>query len=185
MKNKRAAAAVGAALSLGLSLLLNADRLAKFFGIVNLPQDIKGALMTMSQVPTILAWGVFATGVACLAYLFSEQLLWTGARIRKNCMEPAYLMIFFLVGAVLCTVGAGVTFFYQQHRSAVRPESAGAPVQNAAIPQTQFSPAVATAPIQTPIRLRYEPEEIGRMLKMTGSLRDIVDTKCAAAYSEA
>jgi hypothetical protein len=41
MENKRAAATAGAALSLGLTLLLNADRLAKFFGIVNLPQDIK------------------------------------------------------------------------------------------------------------------------------------------------
>jgi hypothetical protein len=183
MENKRAAAAVGAVLSLGLSALLNADRLAKFFGIVNLPQDIKGALLAMSQVPTVLAFGVFATGVVCLVYLFSDQLLWIGSRIRKNRMELTHLMTFFLAGAILCTVGAGITFFYQQYQSTVRSELAGAPAQTAAILQNQRSPAVTAAPIQAPIQLRYEPEEISRMLKMIGKLRDIVDNKCSPTSS--
>jgi hypothetical protein len=95
--------------------------------------------MAMSQVPIILAWGVFATGLACLAYLFSEQLLWIGARIRKNRMEPTYLMMFFLAGAAVCTVGAGVTFFYQQYR---------VPTQTSPILQNQLSPPVAAAPIE-------------------------------------
>jgi len=63
-----------AAASLAFALVTNADRIAKFFGIVNIPKDARELMVSLSQVPTILSWAIFVMGLAALAYLYSEQL---------------------------------------------------------------------------------------------------------------
>jgi hypothetical protein len=100
MAEKKPVAIGGAALSIGFTLLVNADRLAKFFGIVNIPRDAGETLVAFASVPTPLAWGVFLIGVGCLWYIFAERVVLAWGYLRRQRVEPSHVIAFGLFIAI-------------------------------------------------------------------------------------
>jgi hypothetical protein len=72
-RNKRQFARLGSFLSLGFVLLTNLDRIAKFFGIINIPKDVREAMVAFAQVPTLLSWIILAVGLGCIWFLYADH----------------------------------------------------------------------------------------------------------------
>jgi hypothetical protein len=91
---KHPVAWVAAIASFAFTLLVNADRIAKFFGILNIPNDARNLMNALAQVPTQLAWGIFIVGLGCLAYLYSDALRAVGGLVvRRLRVEPSHIII--------------------------------------------------------------------------------------------
>jgi hypothetical protein len=120
--------------------------------------------------------------------------LWVRAKLRAlttaiKRVEPSHLLPIFAVIAFVGIAGVLGCLVWQHYRpsQSIAADYAPAPLVEAS--PVAAPPVVVKAeppPVSVPrLKPHYEPEEIGRMLKMLGALRDIIDQKCAPAYSSA
>jgi hypothetical protein len=88
---------VGIVVGIGLFLLRYANKISNSLQFISLPQEIRGALLAMAQIPTLLAWVTLVIGLGCLGFLIydtkPEAFVGLGARIRKPRVEPLHVII--------------------------------------------------------------------------------------------
>jgi hypothetical protein len=93
----------GAAGSLVLTCIIQADRLAKFFGIINIPKDTRETMSALASAPTHLSVGILIIGGACVVYLYLEHL----KSLKRRFWNPKLDLL--TVGLLGLVVFAGVT----------------------------------------------------------------------------
>jgi hypothetical protein len=84
MAEKTTVAWTGAASSLALTCVFQADRLAKFFGIINIPKDARDTMSALSSAPIFFSVGILLIGCACVVYLYLERL----SAIKRQFWNP-------------------------------------------------------------------------------------------------
>ena len=70
---RQIASILGSIVGIGIFLLRYANKGANSFQFISLPDDLKTALIAMSQIPTLLAWMALIIGLGCLAYLIHDS----------------------------------------------------------------------------------------------------------------
>jgi hypothetical protein len=99
---------VGIIVGVGLFLLRYANKISSSLQFISLPQEVRGALVALSHIPTLLAWIALPVGLGCLGFLIYDTKLaffaGAGSRVRKIPLEPVHVIILGLVIAALGVV---------------------------------------------------------------------------------
>lgn len=136
------AASVG---GIGLFLLAHAVQISNYLGVLQLPSDVKDALMVLASIPTAIAWGVLILGLFSAGYLVYDsghhRLALAAVRSRGVHVEASSLIIGGLVIVVIGAAIAGVGLWLQSRLPAPTATS------NISI----GSPAIAIVPAPPPV----------------------------------
>jgi uncharacterized membrane protein YidH (DUF202 family) len=135
MAEKTTVAWTGAASSLALTCVFQADRLAKFFGIINIPKDARDTMSALSSAPIFFSVGILLIGCACVVYLYLEHL----SAIKRQFWNPKLDLL--TIGLLGLVVFAGITGLglYRQSTPAVAKQPEKDPfVKNVAGPPIEW-----------------------------------------------
>jgi hypothetical protein len=103
---------VGIVVGFGSFLLRYANKIANALQFIDLPDDVKQALIAMSQIPTLLAWLAFVVGLLCLGYLIHDS---HGNKVKALATKRVKLLILAATCSIVCLVGAAasITWSYR------------------------------------------------------------------------
>ncbi len=125
--------------------------------------------------PTMVGVGADQDGIFRRLYLQGVSV--------KTALGPKVTLAWVLIIGAVAVFIVGVALLVTADRG--RPSFVETPTATNAAPTARPPQTITVAPTSAPkVRPRYEPEEIGRMLKMVGELRDILDMRCAPTYSQ-
>jgi hypothetical protein len=99
--------------SFGLLLLSYGNKISNYLGILSLPDDVRKALIAMSEIPTLLAWAIFAVGLAAIAFLIYDTKRTVFSRIGRNrLILPIASVVFFGLG-----LGVSGVWLFKEYRA--------------------------------------------------------------------
>ncbi len=100
---RKIASAIGTVAGFAVLLFRYANRIANTLQFLDLPDDVKTALVAMSQIPTLLAWGAFVIGLLCLGYLIHGS---HGTKIKAIATKRVKLLFLAAIFFVASLAGA-------------------------------------------------------------------------------
>jgi hypothetical protein len=108
--------------SFGLLLLSYGTKISNYLGIFSLPEDLRKALVAMSEIPTLLAWAILVVGLAAIGFLIYDTKPAVPAGIRqKKLFLPLATVAFFGIGLCVSLVWLVKTYQPQSIRIAAPP----------------------------------------------------------------